>query len=51
MIFPVCTLKSVKSAFGVEQDERVIIKFLWNERTDARQIASRLQAQFVEHAC
>jgi hypothetical protein len=28
----------------------VIIKFLWNERADARQIAARLQAQFVEHA-
>jgi hypothetical protein len=28
----------------------VIIKFLWNERVDARNIASKLQAQFAEHA-
>jgi hypothetical protein len=36
--------------FGMEHDQRVIIKFLWNDRADARQIAARLQAQFVEHA-
>jgi hypothetical protein len=30
----------------MEYDQRVIIKFLWNERADARQIAARLQAQF-----
>jgi hypothetical protein len=50
MIFSLWTLKSVKSTFGMEHDQRVIIKFLWNERVDARQIADRLQAQFVEHA-
>jgi hypothetical protein len=33
----------------MDHDQRVIIKSLWNERTDARQIAARLQAQFVEH--
>jgi hypothetical protein len=35
--------------FGMEHDERVIIKFLWNERTDVRDIADRLQTQFAEH--
>jgi hypothetical protein len=34
----------------MEHDQRVIIKFLWNERVDARQIVVRLQEQFVEHA-
>jgi hypothetical protein len=31
-------------------DQRVIIKILWNEKVDARNIADRLQAQFDEHA-
>jgi hypothetical protein len=35
--------------FGMDHDQRVIIKFLWNEKADARQIAARLQAQFAEH--
>jgi hypothetical protein len=43
MIFPVWILKSVDDPFGIEYDQRVIIKFLWNERADARQIAARLQ--------
>jgi hypothetical protein len=30
-------------------DQRVIIKFLWNEGADACQIAARLQTQFAEH--
>jgi transposase len=34
----------------MDHDQRVIIKFLWNEGVDASQIAARLQAQFVEHA-
>jgi hypothetical protein len=34
----------------MEYDERVIIKFLWNERADARDMISRLQASFGEHA-
>jgi hypothetical protein len=50
MIFPVWTLKFVNDPFWIEYDQRVIIKFLWNERADTRQIAARLQAQFVEHA-
>jgi hypothetical protein len=36
--------------FRIEYDHRVIIKFLWNDRADARDIADRLQAQFGEHA-
>jgi hypothetical protein len=31
-------------------DQRVIIKFLWNEEADARDTAEGLQAQFDEHA-
>jgi hypothetical protein len=50
MIFPVWTLKSVNDPFGMEYDQRVIVKFLWNEGIDARKITARLQAQFVEHA-
>jgi transposase len=49
MIFPVWTLKFVKSTFGIEHDQRVIIKFLWKDRVDTRQIAAILQAQFAEH--
>jgi hypothetical protein len=33
----------------MEYDQTVIIKFLWKDRADARQIADRLQAQFAEH--
>jgi hypothetical protein len=43
MIFPVWILKSIKNMFGMEYDQRVIIKFLWNEGTDACDIANRLQ--------
>jgi hypothetical protein len=49
MIFPVWTLKSVNGLFGMEYDQRVIIKFLWNDGADPRQIADRFQAQFVKH--
>jgi hypothetical protein len=34
----------------MDHDQRLIIKFLWNERAAACQIAARVQAQFVEHA-
>jgi hypothetical protein len=49
MIFPVWLLKSINGLFGMDDDERVIITFLWNEGADACQIAARLQAQFAEH--
>jgi hypothetical protein len=49
MIFPVWTLKYVNDPFGMEYDQTVIIKFLWNEGADARQIVDRLQEQFAEH--
>jgi hypothetical protein len=49
MIFPIWALKSINGLFGMEYDRRVIIKFLWNEKVNARQIAARLQAQFSEH--
>jgi hypothetical protein len=35
--------------FGMEYDQRAIIKCLWNEKADACDIAARLQAQFAEH--
>jgi hypothetical protein len=50
MIFPVWTSKSVNDPSGMEYDQRVIVKFLWNEGTDAHKIAARLQVQFAEHA-
>jgi hypothetical protein len=34
----------------MKYDQKVIIKFLLNKRSDARDIADRLQAQFCEHA-
>jgi hypothetical protein len=50
IVFPVWTLISVKSTFGMEHDQRMIIKFLWNEGADASQIAARFQAWFSEHS-
>jgi hypothetical protein len=35
--------------FRMDHDQRVIIKFLLKEESDARDIIDRLQAQFVEH--
>jgi hypothetical protein len=49
VIFPLWTLKSVKNMFVMDRDQRMIIKFLWNEGAGACQIAARLQTQFVEH--
>jgi hypothetical protein len=49
MPFWVCRLKSVKATFDMECDQRVIVKFLWNEAADARDIADRLQAQCAEY--
>jgi hypothetical protein len=34
----------------MEYDQRVIIRFLSNERIAADEITTRLQAQFAEHA-
>jgi hypothetical protein len=34
---------------GMEYDKRLIIKFLWKEAADARDIADRLHAQFSQH--
>jgi hypothetical protein len=34
----------------MEYDQRVIIKFLWNEGVDARQIVIKLQAQLGKHS-
>jgi hypothetical protein len=34
----------------MEYDQRVIIRFLWNEGIDANQITVRFQTQFDEHA-
>jgi hypothetical protein len=50
MIFMVWTLKFVKTPFGIEYDQRMIIKFLSNEGADDRDIADKLQTQFDEHA-
>jgi hypothetical protein len=41
-------LKDVKVYIPMEYDQRVIIKFLVNERCDANQIVERLEAQFHE---
>jgi hypothetical protein len=49
MIFLILTLKIIKTTFGMEYDQRMIITFLSNERADGRDIADKLQAQFGEH--
>jgi hypothetical protein len=33
----------------MEYDQRVIIRFLWNDGVDAHEIIHRCQAQFAEH--
>jgi hypothetical protein len=48
---PDCTLKDVPLAILMEYEQGVIIKFLFNQGADARQIAKRLRAQFREDAC
>jgi hypothetical protein len=50
MIFPVWTLKCVKNTFEMEYDQRVIIKFLWNEGADACNIADRMQTECRQNA-
>jgi hypothetical protein len=50
IIFLFYALKSVKGSFRIEHDQRVIIKFLLNEKADGRGIADKLQTQFDEHA-
>jgi hypothetical protein len=47
---PGLDLKIRENTFGIDHDQRVIIKFLWNEEVDAHQIAARLQGHFFEHA-
>jgi hypothetical protein len=44
------TLKDVTFAILIVDEQRVIIKFLFKEGADARQIAERLRAQFHEDA-
>jgi hypothetical protein len=48
MIFPVWTFESIKNIFEMAYDQRVIIKFLWNEGFNARDIAESFQEQFGE---
>jgi hypothetical protein len=45
-----CTLKDVTLAVLMEYEQRVIIKFLFNEGVDARQMAQKLRAQFYKDA-
>jgi hypothetical protein len=51
IIFTFCTLKPVEGTFRMEYDQRVIIRFLWNDGVDAHEIIHRRQAQFAEHTC
>jgi hypothetical protein len=44
------TLKDVKIYISMEYDQRLILKFLFNEGCDANQIVERLEAQFHEDA-
>jgi hypothetical protein len=47
---PFYTLKLVNGTFRIEEDQRAIIRFLWNEVIDAYEITRRFQGQFDEHA-
>jgi hypothetical protein len=40
----------VKNTSAIDYDQRVIIKFLWNEGVNTRQIAAILQVRLAEHA-
>jgi hypothetical protein len=40
----------MKDMFRMESDQRMIIKFLLNERAIVRDITDTLQAQFDEHS-
>jgi hypothetical protein len=51
IIFPSRTSKSVKGPFPTEYDQRVIIKFLRNEKVNISEIKHRLQGQFHEEVC
>jgi hypothetical protein len=44
MIFPIWILKCVKNIFGMENDQRVIIKLLWSEGGDSYDVIERPQA-------
>jgi hypothetical protein len=46
-----CPVKDVTLAILIEYEQRVIVKFLFNEGADAGQIAERLRAQFHEDTC
>jgi hypothetical protein len=45
-----CALRDVAPAILMEYEQRLTIKFLFNEGADARQIAERVRAQFHEGA-
>jgi hypothetical protein len=45
-----CMLKDVTLAILMEYEQRVIIKFRFNEGANARQITERLRARFYEDA-
>jgi hypothetical protein len=44
---PIC---GVQAPIQMEYDQRVIIKFLFNDGLHPRQIVEKLEAQFHEHA-
>jgi hypothetical protein len=50
IIFAFCTFNYVNETLWMEYDQRVIIRFLHNERADAHNITQRLQAQFSQDA-
>jgi hypothetical protein len=51
-LFPLARPKyDVQAPFPIEYGQRVIIKFLFNDGFDPRQIMEKLDAQFHEDAC
>jgi hypothetical protein len=50
IIVPSFTLKYINEIFRMKYDQRVIIRFLYNEGADADNIAQILQAQLFKMA-
>jgi acetyl/propionyl-CoA carboxylase alpha subunit len=50
MMINIATLSVMQTGIVSVVAQRVIIKFLWNEKANARQIAARLQKQLTKHA-
>jgi hypothetical protein len=49
IIFAFCALKYVQATFWMKDDQRMIIRFLWNEAINTHEMTHKLPTQFDEH--